>query len=634
MSYRQDIDGLRAIAIALVVVFHFDLLGIGGSGFIGVDVFFVISGFLITGIIFRDLNEGQFSYSHFLYRRVRRLYPALVATLAIYFVVGWVLFFPDELLELALETAFSLVYTVNIYFWRFLDYFGLRAGSAPLLHNWSLSLEEQYYLLYPAFCLIVFRYFPRRTLLAVAVAMLASFALGVFSTGWKPVAAFYLLPTRAWEFLIGGALALAVHSRTPRGRWLWACGPVGFALIVIAVIIFNPSIGVPGWYALLPTIGAALMITGGFATNAPITRVLSSAPATWLGRISYPLYLVHWPVLIVANSAVFETDLATRYVAVGVSIALSWAIYKFVEMPIRRGEVLEKPRHLVSAALAATLVLIGISASAVATNGWPSRISVQALAVLKSATPSLENRNCVGDPKGPHSCVLGPEGVEPSMVIAGDSHAAALSPALDIWLRQAGVAAVFTYQSNCIPLAGLNSLRCGNYGEAVEQFALENSNIEVVLLVASWRQAFGNRGIAIDGTFREPGEARTLTADRLKQLAESLHAAGKSLMMTDPLFAPPRNLPKTIARNLNFGSDWPIARPESEYRDTFGTLHAMADAAGIRRIDLNAPFCGNGLCIPLLGNQPIFHDTDHIAREVAPFFARILANEAKLAQVQ
>ena len=286
MKYRADIDGLRTVAVLLVLVFHFDLFALGKAGFIGVDVFFVISGFLITSIIRTDLEAGRFHFGDFLYRRVRRLYPALMATLLLTLVAGWFLFLPHRFAELATETLWSLLYVVNVYFWQNVNYFGLQAGSVPLLHMWSLAVEEQFYVFFPLVCMIVWRWQPKLLMPVVVLGALASFAMGVIFTPLKPEASFYLLPTRAWELLLGAILALGVHGRRPQGMWLKAMGPAGLLLIAGSVVFYGPLTQVPGWFALLPTLGAVALILSGFAPGTPTTRLMSSAPMVWIGKIS------------------------------------------------------------------------------------------------------------------------------------------------------------------------------------------------------------------------------------------------------------------------------------------------------------------------------------------------------------
>ncbi|MEL6791903.1 MAG: acyltransferase, partial [Pseudomonadota bacterium] len=343
VDYRADIDGLRAIAILLVVIFHFDILSAGEGGFIGVDVFFVISGFLITGIIARALDAGTFRIGDFLYRRVRRLYPAVLATLILYLAFGYVFFLPDLFEELAVQALLSQIYAINIYFWRTIDYFGLQAGSAPLLHMWSLAVEEQFYLLFPVFCLICHRILRGRLLWPLIAITALSFALGLAASGWKPQAAFYLLPTRAWELSAGGALALLLRDWTPPRFVAVAAGPIGLALIVAALAVHTPAMAVPGWFALLPVTGAMLLLVTGAHPDAPVARVLALKPMVWVGLISYPLYLVHWPVIIALDEMVEVAHLGWRLFGLGLSFALAWAIWKVVETPVRTSRVLPRP---------------------------------------------------------------------------------------------------------------------------------------------------------------------------------------------------------------------------------------------------------------------------------------------------
>ncbi|PIV78781.1 MAG: acyltransferase, partial [Rhodobacteraceae bacterium CG17_big_fil_post_rev_8_21_14_2_50_63_15] len=288
LPYRPDIDGIRAIAVGLVVVFHFGLVPLGKAGFIGVDIFFVISGFLITRIVVGALERGDFSLGGFYLARIRRLYPALVTVLAGYLAVGWFLFLPDLFAELTLEAALSQLYVVNFHFWRSVNYFGLHADGVPLLHMWSLAVEEQFYIFYPVFLILLHRH-ARRPLLPILMAvMLASFALGWFATGWKPWAAFYLLPTRAWELLAGGVLALAVARARPSKGLVQIAGPVGLALIALTLALADRGFAFPGWFAALPVAAGVALLLSGEHPGTPVSRSLALPPMVWLGRISYP----------------------------------------------------------------------------------------------------------------------------------------------------------------------------------------------------------------------------------------------------------------------------------------------------------------------------------------------------------
>lgn len=359
IAYRPDIDGLRTLAVMLVLVFHFNLFEMGKAGFIGVDIFFVISGFLITAIIRKDLDLGRFRIADFLYRRVRRLYPALMGTLVATLLVGTFLFFPYRLEELATETGLSLLYVVNFYFWQKINYFGLQSGAVPLLHIWSLAIEEQFYLLFPVACALIWHWNRKFLAPLVAIGGLSSFVLAVLIASEKPEFAFYLLPTRAWELLMGSMLALVIHDRTPKGRWLQAMGPAGFIMVAISVWTYGPTTVVPGPFSLLPTLGTVALIIGGYENNAPMTRLMASSPMVWIGKLSYPLYLVHWPILIFLKEHVEEFSLLYRIVGFLGSFAAAAAVFYLVEKPLREGRIFKRRKPYVCAIGVSTVV--GIS---------------------------------------------------------------------------------------------------------------------------------------------------------------------------------------------------------------------------------------------------------------------------------
>ena len=301
MKYRQDIDGLRALAVMLVLVFHFNLISEGKAGFIGVDIFFVISGYLITSIINKQLIDGTFNLRTFYIKRIRRLAPPLFVVLSMTFVAGWILLFPADFKELTKQILLSQAYLINFYFWQNINYFGLKTDGVPLLHMWSLAVEEQFYLFYPLFMIFVYKYFTQyvgRALVAVAI---VSFLLSLYFLEAKPEATFYLFPTRAWELVIGGMIPF-IHLKITRSPLTdQIIGLIGFGLIAYAVLFFDKDIQFPGYYALLPTIGTAFLIFSGMK-NEPITsKILSFAPFVYIGSISYSLYLTHWPVNIFAK---------------------------------------------------------------------------------------------------------------------------------------------------------------------------------------------------------------------------------------------------------------------------------------------------------------------------------------------
>jgi peptidoglycan/LPS O-acetylase OafA/YrhL len=352
--YRADIDGLRAVAVLSVVGYH-ALPSVVTGGFIGVDIFFVISGYLITTIILGNLARGRFSYRDFYARRIKRIFPALIVVLAAVWIAGWPRLFPDEYRQLGKHVAAGSGFVSNFVLRGEAGYFDNAAETKPLLHLWSLAIEEQFYIFWP----LILAFSIRRvastwTIVAIAV---ASFSFNLATLEMEPLTAFYSPFSRFWELMIGGMLAQGLRARPQwfeKYRQLRSIA--GLVLIGFSIVTFARWVPYPGWRALLPTIGAFLVISAG--PDAWLNRLaLSNRLAVWFGKISYPLYLWHWPLLsfVFMRESNAPSD-ALRLAIVGLSIVLAWMTYRFVEQPIRTGANFRS----VPLGLFATLALIGV----------------------------------------------------------------------------------------------------------------------------------------------------------------------------------------------------------------------------------------------------------------------------------
>jgi peptidoglycan/LPS O-acetylase OafA/YrhL len=635
LAYRADIDGLRAIAILLVCVFHFHLLPIGQAGFIGVDVFFVISGFLITRIITGGLESEKFSLSTFYYRRVRRLYPALLTVLVVYLVVGYFTFLPDLFDELAWETLFSSIYGINIYLWRSVDYFGVQAHSRPLLHMWSLAVEEQFYLFYPLFLMGLYRLFrgrPGGIILGAAFFMLLSFAVGWYASGWKPQAAFYLLPTRAWELMAGGFLALVLPRITvPTGLAL-AAGPLAIVILAGALFIHDPETLFPGWFAVLPVLSAMLFILGGARADAPVTRLMASAPMVFLGKVSYPLYLVHWPVKIVLGEMLPEVTLGWSLFGFGLSVVLGWVIYRFVEQPVGRGGFLATAPSFLTLAGGLQAAVIAASVVVFTGNGLPGRFPPHVAEILAHQTAMPEEfRRC--DYSGGRirmDCLLGDITRDPKIMVIGDSHSLALSGALDVWLKRHGASAVLSFELGCLPVVGAGRNMCLQHTSRVFDAAGRAEGIETVLIASSWRRPYDEAGYDFSGQTQFGLDKQMAFAAGLRETVQSLRDADKTVVLVEPMYWAQRNVPETLARREIFGVDWPLDLPKSRYDDRFAHLlaqFAALEGDGVIRVSLIGGLCASGTCPALWEDGPVFTDATHMARRMQEYFADVLDRE-------
>ncbi|MGZ5873250.1 MAG: acyltransferase family protein [Bradyrhizobium sp.] len=484
--YRPDIDGLRAVAVILVVLFHAFPEAIPG-GFIGVDIFFVISGFLITGIIARELNQQRFSLLAFYGRRIRRIFPALITVLLAVLALGWLWMLPSAYAQLSADVFASAAFFSNIALLLQSGYFDIESGKKPLLHLWSLGIEEQFYLFWPLILILAAR-MRLRILAVTSVIGVTSFALNVALIGSDPVATFYLPFTRAWELLAGAALACGwnrIGQTSAASNWRAA---IGMLLVAAAAAVLNSKSAFPGWWAVLPVAGSALLLSAPAAWGC--RHLLASPTFVRIGLISYPLYLWHWPLLVFFGIIKFAPlTLLDRGLVVALSFALAWLTYRFIEIPFRFGRPV--PLRIVS--LCSGLALVAAAGAVIVQGrGFDFRLPPEIREMTDVRTDSSKWRfhECLLDLSREvsfaDSCV--DRGRRPLVFVWGDSTAGALLPGL----RKAqdtndfGIAQ-FT-SSSCVPalntdVAGVPNCRAIN--DKILSIA-RDIQPDVVLLHSTW----------------------------------------------------------------------------------------------------------------------------------------------------
>jgi len=441
MKYRQDIDGLRALAVSIIVLFHFGLNTLAG-GYVGVDVFFVISGFLITKMILEDVKRGRFSYADFYMRRLRRLGPSLLATLALTLIAGYFILSPAHFEALGLSTQATVLSISNILFWRESGYFDTDAIYKPLLHTWSLGVEEQFYFIWPMSILLLCKLSTSgRRLILLAGVSLASLLACEIMLDRDPSAAFFLPIYRVYEFALGAGLAMTGLA-TRRTVVANVASIAGLALIAAAAFAFTEDQRFPGVAALIPCLGAALLIFSG--THAIANRLLSLSPIRYVGRISYSLYLVHWPILVYFAYYFGSPDtLAESTLLSAAAIALGAIFYHFIETPFRRKNAFRfrvSGKALGASALATALAITLIGGKIHQNSGYSSRLSTE-MQVLgdniqegkEARKEAIRQETCHFNGKTTLSlderilqCL--PTDLDDAIVVLGDSHAA------DIWV--------------------------------------------------------------------------------------------------------------------------------------------------------------------------------------------------------
>ena len=454
MHHRSDIDGLRALAIIPVVLYHAGIPWVSG-GFVGVDVFFVISGYLITGIINGEIVASGFSYGRFYERRIRRILPALIFMLVIVGVLSAKYLLPGDFSSFAASVIGSIFFYANFIFYGQSGYFDAPAATKPLLNLWSLAVEEQFYIVFPLLLGLAHRLRGERGIVvavwAIAVLSLAYSAYAVFNA---PSAAFYLLPARAWELMAGALLALNAVPALKHRAAIEGLSLLGLGGVLFGIFGLDHHSLFPGPNALFPVLGAVLLIQ--YGERSAVGRVLSWPPFVGIGLISYSLYLWHWPVLVLGQYASFvPLDLASKLILVGISIAMAIVSYFVVEGPFRKRVVARRRGTLFVAAAASVALLFGLSQLTLAGNGLPQRLPPD---VLKFAAAGADNNPrrdaCHGEVEVrpfASNCVYGNADAPPTYALWGDSHAAELVIPLGEMAAKLGQSALEVSNSGCPP---------------------------------------------------------------------------------------------------------------------------------------------------------------------------------------
>lgn len=491
-KYRPDIDGLRAVAVVGVIIYHAMPQCLSG-GFVGVDVFFVISGFLITSIIRLEIKSGSFSFLNFYRRRIRRILPALIVVIAAVLFIGLFVLWPNQFAQLGLHILAASTFSSNYLLAAEAGYFDTAAQSKPLLHLWSLAIEEQFYLIWPVLLLVALK-FSLKTKNMLFIILIASFAYSEINNGstW----AFYSLPSRSWELALGALLAIYRKPAATTQPIYDAASVIGLALIVTSMVALVPTSLFPGWRALVPTFGTAILIATGPST--PIGRLLSIRPLVAIGLISYPLYLWHWPLLSFASIAGVKLTPLAATAIVGIALLLAWLTYRFIETPIRSGASI-KFRRYAPAFLAVLLLGTGMLGMATQwSNGLAFRFSKVQIELADFHFDQYQAYRGL-----PGGCFLALEQAEtafgkdcvpqqpdrPLVALWGDSHAAQLYPGLETLQTETGIFLLAQLTASACPPILEVDLPLSPHCRAINDFVIRKiteMRPKIAVLAASW----------------------------------------------------------------------------------------------------------------------------------------------------
>ena len=631
--YRPDIDGLRAIAVLSVVAFHaWPEWAVFQGGFIGVDVFFVISGFLISTLIFGGLAKGNFSFGGFYSRRIRRIFPALLLVLAACGVYGWFGLLAGEYDRLGKHVAGAAGFVSNFVLWNEAGYFDASAETKPLLHLWSLGIEEQFYIVWPLLLWMVWKRRWNFLKLAVAAAVF-SFALGVALRHSHSVAAFYSPLTRFWELLVGSILAFVAFSGPPHTgpdatknvrAWL------GLALIAAGVVVISKTSAFPGYWALLPVAGTALIISAG--TDAWLNRkVLSNGAMIWVGLISYPLYLWHWPLLTFARiAAVHPPTVEQRAAAVALSILLAWLTQQLVEKHLRFGG---RGREKTVARVAAML-LVGVTGYLRFVRTGPDlrHPALEELNQQFAWDKSMDySRDCQKKYGVDDYCNASNLAAPPDAVILGDSHANHFFWGLSEAHKSRGQNLLNLGVGGCPPLLGVEMTGvnttddCHDRMKPSWELIANTSSIQTVYL-AFWRNAyFGEHLVFTDklGELRDLGSNHRFVTEALVRTVNRLSDQGKKVVLIYDL--PPLKFdikPCFVVRPIEFNrAPCTFGKDSFDFED-FGPYDAV-----VQELKKRTPVTVFDTHQYLEGNFPVgkdgkltYRDYDHLSLAGSLFF--------------
>lgn len=649
MKYRPDIDGLRAIAVLPVVFYHAGFPG-PSAGFIGVDVFFVISGFLITSIVAGEIAEGRFSLVSFYERRARRILPALTAVILASFAVGWFFLLPAEMQNLGRSAFATGFFLSNVYFTLTLDYFAQAAEFAPLLHTWSLAVEEQFYLFFPPLLMFFAWMGWQRSLSMVVGLSLLSFIAAVVVLPLKPDWVFYLIIFRAWELGAGAMLALA-SLQPPKGRASReGLALAGLAAILIPVFVFDSTTPFPAAAALPPVLGATILIwVGGKGGGSLVSSLLAHHALVWVGLVSYSLYLWHWPILafirIVLDSAVLPMEVAV--VAVALSVAMAWMSFHFVERPFRAHPSRGFGRRAIFFASALCLAIVVVVGWVLhVTEGLPARLPTNVASIAAFSEDKNDRRyDCFERAPNEGLCSIGAaasgeEDYTVDFLFWGDSHADAMMPGMDRAASIVGESGVFAGRSACPPILGIQrnpgGEGCTTFNESVLSWLKGRPDVPLVILGARWtlsvegtryRGEAGN-GVHLEwigGSTTHPSVSNNaaLVEAGLKETVAEILATGRSVLLLGPVPEIGQNVPTSHARQALLGwTSIPIVTGD-DYNSRAGRteriLRQLAeDVEGVQYLPLSNVFCNAAQCQTTSAEGlPLYVDDDHINQTAA-----------------
>ena len=633
-KYRPDVDGLRAVAVTLVILFH---AGLGFSGgFVGVDVFFVISGFLITGLILKEQDGGKFSLANFWVRRVRRIVPAATVMVVAVLIAGFLFLLPSDYMDLGKSTIAQQLMASNVYFWKNTGYFDGPSDLKPLLHTWSLAVEEQFYLGYPLLLMFLHRVGRKLTFATLVALCFGSLAVSQYGVREYPSATFFLLPTRAWELLIGGLICfLPKPTKVPQwalsgGSWL------SLAAILSAGLAYTSTTTFPGFTALVPTVATAILIYANSYRLSLPAAVLSSRPLVLVGLMSYSLYLWHWPILAFLRyrfGEVLEIPIAVlAIVSAFIFSAISWG---FIERPFRQGSRISRPRNTFTFAILTATVLLSLSGLALLDSGGRYRFSDSYLAIINTpyagkdwgATGNVNDGftlEAIGD-RSPSTAI--------KFILWGDSYGKCLAGLIDELAKRHYVKGLDAGLGGTPPLlhawTGTENQAKATTSQQEVISSLSANQIEWVILFAAW-------DIHINGMSKlrseDSTESYTAFVNGFENTVRILEQKNVKILL---VLQPPyqwQDMPSKVARSFMAGNTSMVFgvdqdRHRSYQQNSLDLFRSFENRIELIDVDSRCFDSASGHSIVGNGPVPFYSDAGHPSKDGIDFFYRAAMEE-------